>query len=105
MMLILLYRIKFEGTSDSESNASENEEITSRLEFYDNDPELPLFSTMDHGYPVHLLIQTLLAASVDESRVCKVQPLGVAKNAMFQIDLDRVHFEDLKADDLAGSQC
>ena len=62
MFLVLLCRIKFEGTSDSESNANENEETRSRLEFYDNDPELPLFSTMDHGYPVHFL---MLAASVD----------------------------------------
>ena len=94
--------IKFEESSDYESNTSESEEPRTQLEFYDNDPELPLFSTMDHGYPVHLLIHTLLAGSVDEARICKVQPLGVTRNAMFQIDLDRVHFGDLKADDLGS---
>lgn len=46
--------------------------------------------------------QSLLGASIDEDRICKVQPLGVTKNAMFQIDLDRVHFGDLKADDLGS---
>ena len=32
----------------------------------------------------------------------KVQPLGVTKNAVFQIDLDCVPFEDFKADDLGS---
>ena len=44
-----------------------------QLKFYDNDPELLLFSQMDHGYPVHQLIQSLLGASIDEDRICKVQ--------------------------------
>ena len=67
-----------------------------------NDPELPLLARMDHGYPVHALIQSLLPSDVQENHVCKVQPLGVTKNAVFQIDLDCVPFEDLKADDLGS---
>lgn len=54
------------------------------------------------SYPVHSLIQNLLASDVQENRVCKVQPLGVTKNAVFQIDLDCVAFEDLKADGLGS---
>lgn len=55
---------------------------------------------MDCGYPVHLLIKTLLAKDLDEGCVCKVQPLGVVKNSVFIIDVDAVDFGDLKADDL-----
>jgi hypothetical protein len=57
---------------------------------------------MNRGYPVHLLIQALLSSEVNDDRICKVQPLGVSRNATFQIDLDRVPFEDLKADDLGS---
>ena len=95
-------RIKFESSSSGSSSDSEVEEGKPTLEFYDNDPELPLFSRIDHGYPVSSLIQSLLSSEVDDSRICKVQPLGVMKNAMFQIDLDKVPFEDLKADDLGS---
>ena len=35
-------------------------------------------------------------------RVCKVQQLGVMQNAVFMIDLDEVHFNDLKANDLGS---
>ena len=72
------------------------------LEFYDDDPELPMLARMDHGYPVHSLIQILLTSDVQENRICRVQPLGVTKNAVFQVDLDSVPFEDLKADDLGS---
>lgn len=102
-MLTTLYRIKFEQpSSESASSGSEPDEDKPVLELYDNDPELPLLARMDHGYPVHSLIQNLLASDVQENRVCKVQPLGVTKNAVFQIDLDCVAFEDLKADDLGS---
>ena len=67
--------------------------------FYDDDPELPILSNMDHGYPVHLLIQALLS---DSNPICQVQPMGVTRNSVFQIDLDKVGFEDLKADDLGS---
>ena len=72
------------------------------LEFYDGDTDLPLYTKLDSGYPVDRLIDTLLASEMDTSRVCKVQPLGVSQNAVFLIDLDQVHFNDLKADDLGS---
>lgn len=57
---------------------------------------------MDRGYPVHSLIQQLLTPESDSSRICRVQPMGVTRNSLFQIDLDAVQFEDLKADDLGS---
>ena len=91
-------RLKFElNLGDSDESSS-----TDSVQFYDDDPQLPLFSQLESGYPVHSLIQTLLTDKVDVSHVCKVQPLGVMKNSAFMIDLDEVHFEDLKADDLGS---
>ena len=92
-----MHRIKFEQpSSESETSGSEADDDRPMLEFYDDDPELSLLARMDHGYPVHSLIQSLL------DRICQVQPLGVTKNAVFQVDLDSVPFEDLKADDLGS---
>ena len=42
----------------------------------------------------------MLNSDIDERTVCTVQPLGVAENASFVVDIDIVHFHDLKADDL-----
>ena len=55
-----------------------------------------MFSRMDHGCPVDILIKTLHPQSLDEKSVCKVQPLGVQANAAFLIDLDCVHLKMLK---------
>lgn len=54
---------------------------------------------MSCGYPVHLLITTLLSKDLDTQRICKVQPLGVCKNTVFVIDIDEVAYGDIKADD------
>ena len=59
-----------------------------------------MFSRMDHGCLVDILIKTLLPQSLDEKSGCTVQPLGVQANAAFLIDLDCVHFKDIKTDDL-----
>lgn len=99
---MIFCRIKFELPSESETSGTEVDDDKPELEFYDNDPELPLLARMDHGYPLNSLIHVLLASNVQESCICKVQPLGVTKNAVFQIDLDSVPFEDLKADDLGS---
>ena len=93
--------MKFEegfSSSDSESGSS----TVAELEYYDGDKELPIFDKMGSGYPVHLLIKTLLSKDLDLSRVCKVQPLGIVKNTIFLIDIDSVGFGDLKADDLGS---
>lgn len=45
-------------------------------------------------------MNVLLKSDIDQQRVCTVQPLGVTENASFVVDIDTVHFDDLKADDL-----
>ena len=92
------YRIKFQDSSSSSESELDHQSVL----YYDDDRQLPIISQMEHGYPVHLLIHTLLSPAVDGGRICKVQPLGVSKNAVFHIDLDVVPFEDLKADDLGS---
>lgn len=70
------------------------------MENYGNDPELPLFSTVGSGYSASELARILMNTNIDTKRVCHIQPLGVAKNASFIVDIDDVLFADLKADDL-----
>ena len=50
-----VYRIKFEQpSSESENSSGSESDIESpSLEFYND----PLLAKMDHGYPVHALIQ------------------------------------------------
>lgn len=67
---------------------SDADDSTPMLEFYDNDPELPLLARLDHGNPVYSLIESLLASDVQENSLCRVQPLRVTKNAVFQVDLN-----------------
>ena len=52
------------------------------------------------GYPFDQLVKILMPSSVDESIVCSVRPVGVSANATFIVDIDKVHFSDLKCDDL-----
>ena len=68
--------------------------------YYENDPELPLYSTVSSGYQVSELASILMDENIDLQRVCHIQPLGVTKTATFILDLDDVLFSDLKADDL-----
>ena len=96
---ISLCRLKFDFP-ESDSDSDECAQPKTEPDFYDGDTELPVFSRMDHGCPVDTLIKTLLPQSLDEKRVCKVQPLGVQANAAFLIDLNTVPFKDIKADDL-----
>ena len=79
-LFTISFRLNFDSVSDSEFE--ESEDHVSAIEFYDNDPDLPIISSMDHGYPVHLIIEELLS-NVNETRACKVQPLCVMKNAVF----------------------
>lgn len=95
-------RLKFQESDNSESELDASPVQSPTVLYYDNDPELPLLSRLDHGFPVHALIESLLSSSIDEDRICAVQPVGVTRNAVFQVDLDKVPFEDLKADDLGS---
>ena len=60
------------------------------MENYDNDPELPLFSTVDSGYSASVLARILMNTNIDTKRVCHIQPLGVTKNVSFIADIDDV---------------
>ena len=91
-------RLKFVSSSDSD----QEKDTSFAVDYFDSDPDLPIISKLDHGYPVHLLIQKLLSSDINNAYICKVQPLGVMKNAIFQVDLDVVPFSDLKADDLGS---
>jgi len=87
-------RLKFSCSSD------EADEEEGAVPCYENDPELPMYSSISSGYQAAELAHTLLAKDINPKRVCRIQPLGVTKNATFLVDLDDVLFSDLKADDL-----
>ena len=69
-------------------------------EYFKGDKELPIYSRVSSGYAVGDVVNILLNSNMDERRVCTVQPLSVSENATFVVDVDTVHFQDLKADDL-----
>ena len=69
---------------------------------YMDDPELPIYSQVSTPYGRHQLINILLAKNISQSKVCSTRPLTVTDNVTFIIDLDRVCFDDLKADDLGS---
>ena len=68
--------------------------------YYQDDCSLPIFASLQYGYPQDRIIDILLVSSVPLEQICKVQPLGVSQNAVFVVDIDVVEFRDLKADDL-----
>ena len=70
------------------------------MEYYCEDRQLPIYSRATSGYPFNQLVKILMPSSVDESILCSVRPVGVSANATFIVDIDKVHFNDLKCDDL-----
>ena len=88
--------LSLSSLSSSESNVSRKPPL---LYFNDN-PELPVYSHTSIGYTLSELVDILMSESLPEEKVCKVQPLGVNHNCTFIIDLDSVSTEDMKADDL-----
>ena len=70
------------------------------MEYYCGDRQLPIYSRATSGYTFHQLVKILMPSDVDESAVCSVRPIGVSANATFIVDIDKVHFNDLKCDDL-----
>lgn len=69
---------------------------------YLDDHDLPLYSQVSSPYNSSRLITILMNNSLGSHEVCGSRPLGVNDNATFIIDLDRVRFGDLKADDLGS---
>ena len=72
------------------------------IEYYKDDPQLPIYRVPTSGYPVHELIDILLKPDLPPEHICTVQPLTVTQNAVFVFSIDRVELEDLKADDLGS---
>ena len=68
-----LYRVKVEDNTQ---------------QYFQDDPELPVYSCVCTPYKSHRLINILLDDSIDKWQVCGVQPLGVTENATFIINLD-----------------
>ena len=93
-LLLPSYRIKFGDSSSSTSTTS------SRIEYYCHDRDLPIYSKRTSGYPFDQLVKILMPSGVDETMVCSVRPVGVSANARFIVDIEKVHFNDLKCDDL-----
>lgn len=93
-------RLKFEVSSSSDSEHEEQQ--LSKTIFYNDDAELPVFSSVTSGYPAEQVVRILMDPELDQDKVCHLQPMGVMKNASFIIDVDDVHFADLKADDLGS---
>ena len=89
-----LSRLKFSYSSEEESDNKGDVVL-----YYEDDPELPLYSTVTSGYQASELANILMAENINLQQVCHIQPLGVTKTATFIIDLDDVLFSDLKADD------
>lgn len=92
-----LYRLKFEDDLDTDVEAKPAEPA-----FYDNDPQLPVFSTLSSGYQAIEVARILVDPRIDLAKVCQVQPKGVTKNTTFIVDVDRINFDDFKADDLGS---
>ena len=58
------------------------------LTYYQDDHDLPIFTSLDYGYPLDRIIDVLLKSSVPLEHVCKVLPLGASQNAVFLVDID-----------------
>ena len=73
-----------------------------QVEYYKEDPQLPIYAAPTSGIPLHELIDILMKPDIPAERVCTVQLLGVTQNAAFVVSIDSVDFGDLKADDLGS---
>ena len=55
------------------------------VEYYKDDPQLPIYATPSCGYPLHELIDILLKPDMPAKHICTVQPLVVTQNAAFVV--------------------
>ena len=72
------------------------------MSYYQDDHSLPIYASLDYGYPLDRIIDVLLTSFMPPEHVCTVKPLGVSENTVFLVDIDIINFEDLKADDLGS---
>jgi len=57
----------------------------SEIEYYKDDPQLPIYATPTSGMPLHELIDILMKPDIPTEHVYIVQPLGVSRNAAFVV--------------------
>ena len=93
---MILCRLKFCDSDEEDTHESSGDNVI----YYEDDPQLPLFSTVTGGYSASKLARIIMNKNIDVNKVCNIQPLGVVKNATFIVDIDHVPFSDLRADDL-----
>ena len=96
------YQLSVSSSSSSSSLSEINDDTPLQSLHFNDDPELPVYSHVSAGYSLPKIIDILMNGSIDEARVCKIQPLGVNCNATFIIDFDSVDIADLKADDVGS---
>lgn len=101
-MSSLTFRQRLTFTSSSSSLESLECEKPTPLLYFNDDPELPVYSQTSTGYSISELVEILISKSTSEDKVCRIQPLGVNCNCTFIIDLDSISCEDLKADDVGS---
>ena len=82
----------------------EDTESTHDIEYFCNNPMLPIYSRLTTGYMFEQLVNILMT-DIKEESICKVRPTGVSENASFVIDLDHVKFGDIKCDDVGSWKC
>ena len=85
MIYLRLFRIKLESGSTSVS------------EFYHGHPEMPFNSRPTSRYHIEDLIRILLQSDMADHKVCT----RCKQERFFIVDVGRMNYQDLKADDLS----
>lgn len=57
----------------------------SEIEYYKDDPQLPIYAAPTSGMPFHELIDILMKPDIPTKHVCTMQPLGISQNAAFVV--------------------
>lgn len=79
--------------SDDDSLSDELHDLQQSL-----GPKIPVFETPISGYCVEEVLR-IISEEVPQSKICVKKPSAVRTNASFVIDLTKVKFKDLAADD------
>ena len=96
-------RLRF-SDSDEQSASSESEEEVS---YYNGDLQMPIFSSNRSVLSPVDVIDVLynVEHSVDPSRICHRQPIGVERHCSFIVDLHSLKScDDIKCDDVGSWQ-
>ena len=79
---------------------------SSSVEFYDGNPQLPVFGHPNKGYSSEQIVHILLDQSIDDQLICSTNPVYVHHNVSFIVDLSTLkNPNDVRADDLGSWKC